>query len=439
MKGINMTHVWNSWMERRGFMRTLGVLGGSVVAAQVSNLGGTSVLSSATSTGSSTAPAISAKIGLLVPRSGMFPGLKDKLFTGMKLGVEAFQARGGDARIQWVVQETSVAPGDMVLAAQRMVEKERVDLVLSFASNSAVQRLIPVFEESGTLLLALGAGENLVRPAERSPHVFYNTLGYWQGCYATGQRLVREHGRRVFILASTYETGHDALAAFRLGMTRAGGEEAGLAIVDAHTPVASLVKILGQLEEIAPDAVFLMQSGPDADSILSRGGLFGLLDQAPTAGSPFLVEGTFSGEAAKHAKGIQTCSSWAHGLENEENQGFVKSYRERTGTGSDAISLLGYDTANLLIAALGVAESRRSELRQALETAAWSSPRGELSMNATTHTVNLPLYFRTTRAGDRGLRTDSLGSVTSLNESSPEVQSLLKGPRVGWTNAYLSV
>lgn len=426
-------------MERRGFIRTLGLLGGTALATHVSPLGGTSVLAPRFSTGSGPSPVVGAKIGVLVPQSTMFPGLKNKLFAGLKIGVEAYQARGGDARIQWVVNETTVAPGDMVAGAKAMIKNDRVDLVLSFASNSVVQRLIPTVEDAGIPLLALGAGENLVRSDERSAHVFYNTLGYWQACYATGQRLVRQHGPKIFILASTYETGHDALAAFRLGVTRAGGEEGGLAIVDAHTSMDVLVKILGQVEDLAPNAIFLMQSGPDADAVLGRGGLFGLLDQAPTAGSPFLLEGTLGGDASKHAKGIQTCSSWANGLPSEENQDFVKAYKERTGTGSDAIGLLGYDSANLLISVLGAAGSRRSELRQAFENATWTSPRGELSMNETTHTANLPLYFRTTRAEASGMKSESLGAVVPVNECSPEVQCLMKGPRVGWTNAYLSV
>ncbi|MBL0313912.1 MAG: ABC transporter substrate-binding protein [Holophagaceae bacterium] len=367
----------------------------------------------------------------------MHPAFMGTFLAGLKLGFERFANEGGDVRIQWVVRETGLSSGELFQSAKKMVEDDRVDLTLTLANPAIVPRLIPVFETNGTCLLVCDAGANLVRPSERSPHVFHNTLGYWQSCYAMGQRAVREHGPKIFILTSVYETGYDALEAFRLGVQRAGGQEVGLAILDAHNSNNDLVKTLALLEDLRPDAVYLAQSGPDAQSILVRSNLYGLLKLAPVVGSPFLAEGGLDGEAASAAVGIKSGMSWAHGLGNPENQAFLSSYASKMGVTPDAIGLLGYDTANLVIAALSTAESRRDLIPAALESARWTGPRGEMTMNAQTHTTKMPLYLRQTRKAQGAVQVVDTGTLPSVDEGSAEIQSLMQKPRTGWDNAYL--
>ena len=423
---------------RRNFLKTVGVLGGAVLGSQVPGLGRNSALRTTNSfSGASSVPYVSAKIGLLAPPSRMYPAFVSSFLAGLKLGFDRFATEGGNVRIQWVIRETGLSSGELFQSAKKMVEEERVDLTLTLANPAMVPRLIPVFETSGTCLLVCDAGANLVRPSERSPHVFHNTLGYWQACYAMGKQTVQEHGPRVFILTSVYETGYDALEAFRLGLKRAGGQEVGLAILDAHNSNNDLVKTLALIEDLHPDSIYLAQSGPDAQSILIRSNLYGLLKQAPVVGSPFLAEGSLNGEAASAAVGIKSGMSWAHGLANAENQAFLTSYASKTGKSADAIGLLGYDTANLVIAALGAAESRKELIPGALESAKWTGPRGEMSMNALTHTTKVPLYLRQTRKAQDGVQVVNTGALPSVDEGSPEIQSLMKNPRTGWDNAYL--
>jgi hypothetical protein len=424
--------------HRRSFLKTVGVLGGAVLGSQVPGLGGSSTLPTAnTITSTSNTPYVSAKIGLLAPPSRMYPAYMGAFVAGLKLGFDRFADEGGHVRIQWVIRETGLSSGELFQGAKKLVELERVDLALTLANPAIIPRLIPLFESSETCLLVCDAGANLVRPSERSAHVFHNTLGYWQACYAMGQRTVREHGPNVFILTSVYETGYDALAAFRLGVERAGGREVGLAILGAHSSNDDLVKTLAMLEDLHPDAIYLAQSGPDAPSILSRGALYGLLQQAPVVGSPFLAEGGLDGEAALAAVGIKSGMSWAHGLANPENQAFLSAFASKTGKTADAIGLLGYDTANLLIAAFSAAESHKELLPAALESAKWTGPRGEMSMNAATHTTKMPLYLRQTKRSAGGVKSVDTGTLPSLDEGSAEIQSLMKKPRTGWDNAYL--
>lgn len=424
---------------RRSFLKTMGVLGGAVLGSQVPGLGSSSGLLPAASnlTVTSSVPYVSAKIGLLAPPSRMHPAFMSTFLAGLKLGFERFATEGGHVRIQWVIRETGLSSAELFQSAKKIVEEERVDLTLTLANPAIIPRLIPVFETNGTCLLVCDAGANLVRPSERSPHVFHNTLGYWQSCYALARRTVQEHGPKIFILSSVYETGYDALEAFRLGLQKAGGQEVGLAILDAHNSDNDLVKTLAQIEDLRPDAIYLAQSGPDARSILARSNLYGLLKQAPVVGSPFLAEGDLEGEAATAAVGIKSGMSWARGLENAENQAFLSSYATKMGTAADAIGLLGYDSANLLIAALSAAESRKELIPAAIESAKWLGPRGEMSMNASTHTTKVPLYLRQTRKAPNGVQVVDTGILPSLDEGSAEIQSLMQKPRTGWDNAYL--
>ena len=83
--------------------------------------------------------------------------------------------------------------------ARELIERDKVDVVGGVVNSEVAADLRPIFEESRRVLIVTNVGANVVREADRSSHVFYNSLNYWQANRATGQWAADNLGRRAFV------------------------------------------------------------------------------------------------------------------------------------------------------------------------------------------------------------------------------------------------
>jgi len=97
------------------------------------------------------------------------------------------------------------------------------------------------------------------------------------------------------------------------------------------------------------------------------------------------------GEAAL---GVRNTSQWAKDLDNETNKAFVESFQAEYGRLPSLYASQGFDTANLLVSALGKASvSDADAFRAALEAAEFDSTRGAFEFAANHHPVQ-NIYVR---------------------------------------------
>jgi branched-chain amino acid transport system substrate-binding protein len=381
------------------------------------------------------------RIGALLPGSRIRPTLGVSLLAGLQLGFAEADDLPGGRRIELIPADTGIGPGQTTHAGDRLLREDRVAVLTGATTARTALQLADALTERGATLVVSDAGADVIDRIPGQAPIFFHTLGYWQASWAMGAWAARNLGRRATIVSSLYESGYDSLYAFRLGFEEAGGEVVDTCVT--HGPPGSL-DVRGAIDAIraaAPDFVYALYGGTAAVDFVRAYADARLARRIPLTGAGFLTDETLLPAMGAAALGIRSCLSWAADLPTAENRAFTRAYRRTTGEDPDVFAVLGYETARLITGSLAAVGGRdpTDGLREALATAVFRAPRGQIAMHKETHVTKVPLYLREVRRrGDRA-GNEVVAELGSLSDLDRRVATLRSGLKTGWLNGYASV
>ncbi len=338
--------------------------------------------------------ALAPRIGVVAPAARHDPGLPARLAAGVRLGLG-----GNGASV--LVRTTGPNPGDALAPATELLARDGVHALVAVLPPDIPARLLALLETAGRPLIAVDGGANAESPAARHPLFFRDTWGHWQAAWALGAWAGRHLGRRAFILASWYESGHDAGAAFRDGLQSAGGRVVGTAVTHVDPAHPGLSQALAEGSAARPEILYAMYGGTQADDFLraftqARGALQGV----PLLGTPAVA-------ASRAAIGVLP------------------------GDGAVDFEVLGQEAGIWLREAVARAGTDGARLAAALRASAPSGPRGPLRLDPASQALEVPLGLA---APGHGLT--SLGDTASIRVHAAPLRAARTS---GWTNAYWGV
>lgn len=417
--------------NRRSFLAQVGLCGSALAGLP----GFARALT--TTRESSTSIHLEGRIGLLLPPGKVCSGLGDSLVTGFQLALDQFLETGGVSRLELVTASTTLSASSYRKAAEKLLHENQADLVIALAQPGVVSALAPIFESAQRCLLAVDGGANLVRTEERSPHVFYNTLGQWQSFWALGQWAARTYQGEGFLVASAFETGHDSFGAFRMGVDATGTGERGFHV--PRMPLQQAVQGLSPAEYMdlirrsSPAYVVALLGRAEGRDFLQAFQRAGLSGQIPLVGSVFLAEEALALGLGNALAGFTTASAWTSALPTPANRAFRAGYQRRNSREADSFAALGFDTGQMLLAALRDSGGHARFVRQALEQVAWEGPGGQRRMDFASHSVQGDIHLA---RYDSSLRPVLLRSDQGLGNHAQDVDALLRARRPALVNPY---
>ncbi len=114
----------------------------------------------------------------------------------------------------------------------------------------------------------------------------------------------------------------------------------------------------------------------------------------PVVGPAFSFDQGILQAVGEAALGVKNTSQWSKDLDNEANVAFVAAFQEEYGRLPSLYASQGYDTANLLLSAMGKADiSDADAFRAALEEADFASTRGDFAFGPNHHPIQ-DIYVR---------------------------------------------
>jgi branched-chain amino acid transport system substrate-binding protein len=405
-------------LKRRDFLKTLGLISGGMMASEVSAL-------------RADVNGASAKIGVLVPQSNLYPLLGDSFTTGFKLALAPTD------RVDVIVEDSGFTAGCAVEKCRRLIETIKVDAIVAFLNSEMGDELRPLVEKARIPLVLCPVGARLHKPQTQSPYVVCNSLNYWQSCWAMGKWAAQHVGTKALIAASFYESGYDAHYAFHLGFEAGGGEILATRITDAPYNPGGVYAFMTEAEQTKPDLIFGCYSGHQGLPFLHAYKSSGLSNQIPLIGSAFLVDELALATHGQAAVGIRSCFPWALTLATPANEIFVQSFQEKTRRIPDVFALHGYETGLWLSKALGAGSVRW--LHEALREVEFEGPRGAFVMDRRTGCSRTPLYLREVVRQGGVPANRVMDELPSVDESDDRLVAFESGVRTGWTNTYFSV
>lgn len=330
------------------------------------------------------------KIGLLNEMTGANATMGTSTANGAKMAIKEANAKGGvlGKQIQAVVGDNKSEPSESANAMTKLIAQDRVAAVTGvFASSNAIAAS-SVAEGSKVPFLAVGATNPKVTVDEKTGKVKEYTfrvcfIDPFQGTVGANFVLNTLNLKKAAILvdnSSDYSKG--LLAFFKEAFVKGGGS---IVTEEAYLQKDQDFKaILTKVKAANPDVLYVPGYYEEVGKIVKQARELGIT--VPVVGgdgwdSPKLVE--VAGAAALN--NTYFTNHYSVDDTSPVSQAFVEAYKKEYGQAPDAMAVLGYDAANVLIDAIKRANSAEpGKIREALaQTKDYPAITGATTLNAT--------------------------------------------------------
>ncbi len=323
------------------------------------------------------------KVGMITTLSGGGAGLGIDVRDGFMLAVE----QSGRSDVEVVIEDDQRKPDVAVQLADKMIQSEKVDVLTGIIWSNLAMAVVPATVAQGKFYLSPNAGPSAL--AGKGCHKNYFNVA-WQndnlheaaGAYANSAEL-----KNSFILAPNYPAGKDALTGYKRFYE---GELAGEIYTKlGQTDYASEI---AQIRASGADSVYFFLPGGMGISFLKQYADSGV--DLPVVGPAFSFDQGILQAVGAAALGVKNTSQWSKDIDNATNAAFVESFEAKYGRLPSLYASQGFDTANLLISAMGKADvADQDAFRAALQAAEFDSTRGDFAFGPNNHPIQ-DIYVR---------------------------------------------
>lgn len=266
-------------------------------------------------------------IGHLTPLTGFLGVMGEWASLGAQLAAEEINEAGGLLGRKVEIQtEDSINPENAATKAQRMIERDKKDLLLGEISSASTLAISQVAERNKKLFIATGPRSDVLRGESCNRYMFCTDLPNTVNVNVVGESLKREgmvDGKKFFTLTADYVFGHDLLAAAERFFADNNANLVGNELI--ATDVTDFSPFILKIRQAQPDVVCLNLAGNQVPNFCKQYSEFGL--PYPTVGFGF---NTVDGWAAGPGNITGTWPAvWYHTLDVEGSQEFVARFKKR--------------------------------------------------------------------------------------------------------------
>jgi branched-chain amino acid transport system substrate-binding protein len=353
------------------------------------------------------------KIGAPLPLTGPAAPLGQHSLWGTQTALRVIEGRGGIAGrpVQLIVEDDGGRPADAVKIMRKMILQDQVDAIIGGASSVDTVPMLPVAQETQTLLLVTVAESDVITADKCNRYTFRLTPDARAKARAMAPFLVGKVTKKWQFIYWDNAFGQSMLRWFAEELQKAGGE-----VTQAIPTPAGTTDYSSYLAKLRPasDApgIFHSVAGSDAVRLGKHIGEFGLQRQYRMAGTCDVIFPETFDEQAKDLDGAYIVEQYPvkemAPLDTADDREFRRVFREVSkGVPAGPHSYAGYQSTFIFKRAVEAAgyRTRKDTLKavQAIEgmTGAKSLefPQGPFTMRKEDHQGLLNLYIWQLRNG----------------------------------------
>lgn len=334
------------------------------------------------------------KVGLMLPYTGTFAPLGVAIENGFRLALQESGGKMGGREIEFFKVDDESEPSKATDNVNRLVSRDKVDVVIGTVHSGVAAAMIRVTRESGVLHIIPNAGVGVATGALCAPNIFRTSFSNWQPGYGMGVALAkRKNVKSAVTITWRYAAGEETVKGFKDGFTKGGGKIAKELWIPF--PNVEFQALLTEIAATKPDAVYAFFAGGGAAKFLKDYAQAGLKDKIPLVGPGFLTDGVLEA-AGSAAQGVETALHYADDLKLKRDREFRLAYAKAFKLQPDVYAVQGYDSGLLLAAGLKAVRgdvTKKKELIAAMEKATVDSPRGKWHLSKAHNPVQ-DMYLR---------------------------------------------
>ncbi|MEL6766165.1 MAG: ABC transporter substrate-binding protein [Pseudomonadota bacterium] len=366
------------------------------------------------------------KVGVLATLEGTYTVLGEDGVRGLRTALSVMGDTAGGREIELIIGATDASPDSAVRAARKLVEQDKVDIVIGPLSGSegiAIRDYSKTQPQVTFLNGISGAQETTyVTPSEN--FFRFNTDGA-QWSAGLGEYVFNEKGyETVATIGEDYSFIYTQVFGFALEFCQAGGE-----ITDRFwVPLGT--KDFGSIIAALPDdvdAIYLGLGGGDAVNFLNQYQQAG--GDANLIGGSIMVDGTVlnsKGDAKKALIGTPSSGPQADTWENDAWQAYVKAYQDAFAPEDrfPSPSLLATGYYNATTAAMtcvnevgGDLSDGHAAFRECLTNLELDAPNGKIVLDGNRQAIGANFVSEVVELDDGTLVTQLVSMKEGVNQT----------------------
>ena len=331
------------------------------------------------------ASAEGVKVGMITTLSGGGAGLGIDVRDGFQLALK--MAGDAGAEVELIIEDDQRKPDIAVQLADKMIQSDQVDVLTGIIWSNLAMAVVPAAVAQGKFYLSPNAGPSALAGAGCDKNYFNvawqnDNLHEAAGAYANSAGYENS-----FMLAPNYPAGTDAIAGYKRFYE---GEAAG----EVYTQLGQTdyAAEIAQIRNSGADSVFFFLPGGMGIAFMKQYAESGV--DIPLVGPAFSFDQNILQAVGDAALGVKNTSQWNKDIDNPMNRAFVEAFQQEFGRLPSLYASQGFDTANLLLSAMKVADvGDQDAFRAALEVAAFPSVRGDFKFGPNHHPIQ-DIYVR---------------------------------------------
>lgn len=333
------------------------------------------------------------RVGFMLPYTGTFAQLGVAIENGFRMALDEKGGKLGGRDIEFFKVDDESDPPKGVENANRLVQRDKVDILVGTVHSGVQMGIHRVVRESGTINIIPNAGVHAATRAQCAPNVFRASFTNSQPTLALGKPMVDRKLMKTVWITWSYAAGDEAFEGFRDGYTKAGGTI--VKTLGLPFPNVEFQALLTEIAALKPDAVACFFAGGGAAKFMRDYAAAGLKNSIPLWGSGFLTEGVLQA-AGPAAEGVMTTMHYSDSLDTARNKAFRLNYAKTFRLQPDVYAVQGYDSALLLMQGADKVKgdiANKKAFIAAMEGAKIDSPRGMWTMSKA-HNPIQDIYLR---------------------------------------------
>jgi branched-chain amino acid transport system substrate-binding protein len=212
------------------------------------------------------------KIGYIDSLSGPLADVGHRHRAGVEIALEAANRRGS-VRHELVLADDASRPAVGVTEARRLIDQEKVDVLMLGTSSAVTLAIAPIGQQSGIFTIAIGAQDTSITGEKATPYLYRFAPNVQMQIRALAQRVLL-FGKRWYFIVDDFAHGKDAYARLSAFLKDAGGSQSGADILSVGT--IDFSPSLTKLRNTDAEVLVLCQGGFDAAKTAKQFVDFGL-------------------------------------------------------------------------------------------------------------------------------------------------------------------
>ncbi len=364
------------------------------------------------------------KFGAIATLEGAFAVLGEDGMRGVKLALKQWNYTVAGKKIELITMSSDASPDSAVRAARKLVESDKVDLVIGPLSGSegiALKNYAKTQPQVTILNGASAAQDTTLR--DPAPNFFRWQTDGAQWSAGLGEYVVKVKGyKKIVTIAEDYSFPYTQVLGFLLGYCQSGGKVLNRFWVpignkDYSTIVASIPDDI--------DAIYVALGGADAVNFLSQYEMAG--GDKPLIGGSITVDQSVLGSKGRRRDfivGTPTAGPIADSLDKPSWKKWVAEYKQEYPKGFPSPSLFAYGYYSATLAALTALDQVKGDLsnqqkafRETLSKMELQAPAGLIKLDQNRQAIADIFLTEVVLGEDGNLYNNVIKVIPMVNQS----------------------